>query len=256
MAPRDVHPDVFDADDPVASFAADLRAAAAATPGPAVNDELAHLFQVGQPSAVRPAAAAWRPQRQILRRVAIAAGALIVGTSGLGVAGALPGPVQRAVADVADVIGVQLPAPADDARPEPTPPATPSSTTPPSTVPTPENRPVDPSQPERPETPARPEQPSVFDPEADREAEKRRMAEERAEQGRAGEQSATTRSETADERTGDGEIPAGADDGRADGAEDDAVDEDANDSGAATAGRGGNQVPVPVGAPGGERPGS
>lgn len=152
MSPDDVHPDVFDSDDDLAAFAADLRAAAAATPQPVVRQELAQLFERGLPPVAAPTAARSR-RPQLVRRIAIAAGALVVGTGGLGVAGALPAPVQQTVADVAEIIGVQLPSPEErpsEHRPADVPapatppgldtvvPETPAGTvpaTPPSTVP-------------------------------------------------------------------------------------------------------------------------
>lgn len=193
MSSGDVHPDVFDSDDDLAVFAAELRAAAAATPEPVVRPELAQLFERGLPPvAARAAARSLRPR--LVRRVAIAAGALVVGTGGLGVAGALPAPVQQAVADVAAVIGLELPEPderSSDRRPAEAPPAP---------VPTPN---VPPTMPDAPPStvpatppstvPARPEPttPATDEDERGRSAEKREAAEERQQASdTAGERSA------------------------------------------------------------------
>jgi hypothetical protein len=134
----DVHQDVFDADDGLAAFAIDLRAAADDAALPAVGGELARLFTDGLPPAGDAAAAA-TARRPLRRRVAIVLGAgLTLTASGFGAAGALPGPVQRAVADVADVIGIDLPSSADaEDGPTPSPATTrpPRPVAPPSSVP-------------------------------------------------------------------------------------------------------------------------
>lgn len=155
MSARDVHQDVFDADDGLAAFATDVRAAADATPLPAVGDRLAQLFADGIPSAAAAAATATGRRRSLRRRVALVLGAGVALTgSGLGVAGALPAPVQRAVADIADVVGIELPSPDTGDAPPPapaTPPSTvpvvPPTTGPPSTLPPPAQAPDRPGRP-------------------------------------------------------------------------------------------------------------
>ena len=147
MSIDDVHPDVID--ELEAELGPDLRAARDATPLPMLGVALARVFDEGLPPATAPTPVSGR--RRAVRRAAV--GAIVAGffTGGLGVAGALPAPVQRAVSDVADVVGVQLPDPADDDAepgknadaPVVVPPTTVASTpptsavrpTPPSTVP-------------------------------------------------------------------------------------------------------------------------
>lgn len=106
-----VHPDVIDELD--AELGADLRAARDAAPLPVLGAALARVFEEGLPPVSAPAPAAGT-RRRAVRRGAVVAGVAGLFAGGLGVAGALPAPVQRAVSEVADVIGVQLPSPADD----------------------------------------------------------------------------------------------------------------------------------------------
>jgi hypothetical protein len=112
MGERDVHLSEMP-HDPLDAFLDDLRSAAADTPTPAVGDELAVLFRDGAAPVVSPAPAP-RPRRWSVR-AAVAGAVAGLTFGGLGIAGALPGPVQRGVADVARQVGVELP---DD---EPTP---------------------------------------------------------------------------------------------------------------------------------------
>jgi hypothetical protein len=123
VSPDGVHPD--DMPDELDSFLDDLRAAAAAAPAPAVGDALATLFRDGAAPVVAPA-----PRRRIAVRAVVAGAVAGLTFGGLGVAGALPRPVQRTVADVVDHVGVHLP----DARPATTTTSTTSSTVPPSTT--------------------------------------------------------------------------------------------------------------------------
>jgi hypothetical protein len=112
--------------DELDTFLADLRSSAADTPALLPGDALATLFREG----IAPVAAPLRRRWAVRAVVAGAVGGLAFG--GLGVAGALPRPVQQRVADVVDNVGVHLP----DARPATTttvtvPPAiTTTSTTP------------------------------------------------------------------------------------------------------------------------------
>jgi hypothetical protein len=96
------------ADDALDTFFDDVRAAAADTPAPVPGAALATLFEDGTMPAA-PAARRFAPRRLPTLRIAVAGvvGGLVFG--GLGVAGALPGPVQTRVADVVDVVGVHLP---------------------------------------------------------------------------------------------------------------------------------------------------
>lgn len=129
---RDVHPGEMFEDDPhLAAFARDLRSAADATPPPAVGASLAAVFE-GRAVAAAPA---WLPpttrRRRAGMRWVIGGAAFGLGLGSLGVAGALPGPVQRQVARWGDVVGVDLPAPAEDTPVTSVVP----TTAPPSTVP-------------------------------------------------------------------------------------------------------------------------
>lgn len=116
MADDGVHPDEMQ--DPLDAFLDDLRQAAAETPAPAVGDALATLFRDGTAPVVAPAPRR-RPSGRLRVAVAGAVSGAVLGT--LGVAGALPAPVQQRVAGVADVVGVHLP----DGQSDPTTPATP-----------------------------------------------------------------------------------------------------------------------------------
>jgi len=106
---------MFEDDPQLAAFAQDLRVAAAALPAPAVRDDLAAVL-----AGVSPAPSpVWLParrrsRRSITLRATIAGAAFGIGVGSLGVAGALPDPVQRQVSHAADVVGVHLPTPADD----------------------------------------------------------------------------------------------------------------------------------------------
>jgi hypothetical protein len=112
--------------DELDAFLDDLRAAAAAAPAPAVGDALATLFREGAAPVVAPA-----PRRRIAVRAVVAGAVAGLAFGGLGVAGALPGPVQRTVADVVDHVGVHLP---DDRPATTTTTSTTSTTVPPSTT--------------------------------------------------------------------------------------------------------------------------
>jgi hypothetical protein len=84
----------------------DLRAAASDAPAPVVGDALATLFREGAAPQAAPAPA---PARRLGLRVLVATAVGGFTLGGLGVAGALPGSVQDAVAEVAEVVGVDLP---------------------------------------------------------------------------------------------------------------------------------------------------
>ena len=132
MTGRDVHSHDMP-HDPLDSFLDDLRSAAADTPAPAVGDALATLFREGAAPVVSTAPR--RGPRWSLRG-AVAGAVAGVALSGLGIAGALPGPVQHGVATVVNHVGVQLPDPETTTTTAPPP----TSTVPairPSTVPRP-----------------------------------------------------------------------------------------------------------------------
>ncbi|MCU1377672.1 MAG: hypothetical protein JWN29_655 [Acidimicrobiales bacterium] len=116
--------------DELDTFLDDLRSSAADTPALLPGDALATLFREG----IAPVAAPLRRRWAVCAVVAGAVGGLAFG--GLGVAGALPRPVQQRVADVVDNVGVHLP----DARPATTttvtvPPATTTTSTTPARTP-------------------------------------------------------------------------------------------------------------------------
>jgi hypothetical protein len=93
--------------DAVDAFLDVLRAAGSAVDAPAPSDVLQVLFRDGTvPVAPAPLP---RLRRRPLAQVAIAGAVGAFAFGGLGVAGALPAPVQEKVADVADFVGVNLP---------------------------------------------------------------------------------------------------------------------------------------------------
>ena len=135
MTDGDVHPGAMPDDLDV--LLDELRAAAAASPPPEPGAALTTLFRDGTAPVLAPAA---RRRRRRAIGVGIAAAAAALGFGGLGVAGALPSPVQARVADIADQVGVNLPdgrpsattsttGPSPDA-PRPTGSTTPSGSTP------------------------------------------------------------------------------------------------------------------------------
>jgi hypothetical protein len=115
--------------DELDAFLDDLRTAATAVPDPAVGDALATLFRDGTVPVAPPALRVRRGRTGARAVVAGAVAGLAFG--GLGVAGALPRPVQQRVADVVDHVGVHLP----DARPATTTTTSTTSTTTSTTVP-------------------------------------------------------------------------------------------------------------------------
>ena len=130
MAGHDVHRDGMKDDPTIAAFARDLQDAAAATPAPAVGASLAAVLDGSVPTDVYPEVVLpgqlRRGRRSLRLRWAAASAAFGIGAGSLGVAGALPGPVQRQVSRMAEVVGVDLP----DGRPTTTtitPPAPPVS---------------------------------------------------------------------------------------------------------------------------------
>lgn len=154
MSTRDVDHDGMA--DELDAFLTALRAEHVRTVAPPAGDALATLFRDGAAQVATPA-----PVRRRWARVAVVgAVAGVFGIGGLGVAGALPGPVQDTVADIADVIGVELPrdepdrpATTTDARTTdrlvPVPPVTADGPATPATPGTPVPvRPADPGRPE------------------------------------------------------------------------------------------------------------
>jgi hypothetical protein len=112
MSDEGVHPvEMFDDDPTLAAFALDLRRAAEAAGPPVVNGALASVL-AGHTAA--PAANGFpvsrRPRRS--RRLRAVVGGVVFGVTvgGLGVAGALPGPVQRQVSRAGRAVGIELPA--------------------------------------------------------------------------------------------------------------------------------------------------
>jgi hypothetical protein len=105
---------MFEDDPQLTAFARDLRSAADATPPPAVGASLAAVLE-GRAAATAPD---WLPRSAPRRRAGmrwVIGGAVFgLGIGSLGVAGALPDPVQRQVAHLGDVVGVDLPEPAAD----------------------------------------------------------------------------------------------------------------------------------------------
>jgi hypothetical protein len=92
--------------DALDAFLDELRAAGSAVDAPAPSDALQVLFRdgtVASPPAPLP------QRRRPLLRVAVAGAAGAFAFSGLGVAGALPAPVQSRVADVVEHVGVNIP---------------------------------------------------------------------------------------------------------------------------------------------------
>lgn len=118
---------MFDEDPMLAAFARDLQDAAAAMPPPAIGAPLAAILEGRAPATAYPEVVAIPRDRLVRRparlRWAVAAAAFTLGAGSLGVAGALPGPVQRQVSRMADVIGVDVPDGRDDAPVTPITPA-------------------------------------------------------------------------------------------------------------------------------------
>lgn len=106
---------MFEDDPQLATFAQDLRAAADALPALAVRDDLAAVLAGETPAPVPPwLPARRRSRRSIALRATIAGAAFGLGVGSLGVAGALPDPVQRQLSHAGEVVGVHLPTPADE----------------------------------------------------------------------------------------------------------------------------------------------
>lgn len=93
--------------DALDAFLDELRAAGSSVDAPAPTEALQALFRDGTvPSAPAPLP---RLRRIPIVRVAVAGAVGAVAFGGLGVAGALPGPVQEKVAHVVAHVGVNLP---------------------------------------------------------------------------------------------------------------------------------------------------
>jgi hypothetical protein len=135
----DAAPDPADALDPeVARHLAQVRAACLSEPLE-VRPELAQLL-AGSAPPVPVARRSARVKTMLAAKLAAAAAAALAATGGLAVASALPAPVQSAVSDVADHLGVSLPS-AD----HPTPQVADDAGTPSTTDPTDTTGPTDPT---------------------------------------------------------------------------------------------------------------
>jgi hypothetical protein len=127
----------------VATFLDDVRLEAAAMPAPAARPALAAIFE-GRRTLPTPATPPAPRARTIarLRPVAALAAAATVSFGGLATAGALPGPVQRASAQLGTHLGIRLPGtPHPVPVPDPAPPSQPvtpaaTPTVPPGSPPT------------------------------------------------------------------------------------------------------------------------
>lgn len=114
MTTGGVHRNEMFEDDPLlTAFAQDLRAAADAVPVPEARADLAAVLE----GLIAPTIPAWVPapprrRRSLTLRWTIAGAAFGLGVGSLGVAGALPAPVQRQLSHFGDVVGVDLPDPA------------------------------------------------------------------------------------------------------------------------------------------------
>src|SRR5437588_561008 len=104
MAALDVHHHDMDALD---AFLDELRAAGWSVDAPAPSEALQVLFRDGT-VPVTPAPVP-RTRRRPLPRIAVASAVGAFAFGGLGVAGALPAPVQAGVSHIADFVGVNLP---------------------------------------------------------------------------------------------------------------------------------------------------
>lgn len=113
MGRRDVHRDDMRDDPTIAAFVLELQDAATATPAPVVGASLAAVLEGRAPVPAHPDVALppvpRRSRRSLRLRWAVAGAAFGLSASSLGMAGALPGPVQRQVSRIADVVGIDLP---------------------------------------------------------------------------------------------------------------------------------------------------
>jgi hypothetical protein len=111
MSEHGVHRSEMFSDDPqLAAFARDLQEAASSQPPLEVSATLAAVLDGRAVAPVPSALPHLRRQRRPLGlRLVIGSAVFGLGVGGLGVAGALPGPVQRQVARVGGVVGVELP---------------------------------------------------------------------------------------------------------------------------------------------------
>lgn len=122
MTPDGVHP--FEMSDELDTFLEELRSAAATVPAPAPGPALAALFRDGAASVTTPS-----PARRWGIRIAVAGAVAGLGFGGLGVAGALPAPIQDRVADLAEEVGIDLPHGDDEPAERAPAPTVPKSTT-------------------------------------------------------------------------------------------------------------------------------
>ena len=122
MTPDGVHP--FEMPDELDTFLEELRSAAATVPTPAPGAALATLFRDGAAPVATPS-----PARRWGLRIAVAGAVAGFGFGGLGVAGALPAPIQDRVADLAEQVGIDLPDGDDEPAKQAPVPTVPKSTT-------------------------------------------------------------------------------------------------------------------------------
>jgi hypothetical protein len=99
----------------------ELRNAGATVTPPAPGEGLAALFRDGVTPSPSPVPVRTPTLRRPVLRVAVAAAVAGFGLGGLGVAGALPDPVQRHLAGVVEHVGVHLPTPTPSPLPAPIP---------------------------------------------------------------------------------------------------------------------------------------
>jgi molecular chaperone DnaK len=108
MRPFDVHSDEMEDLRAVAPFLDEVRARYTEGPAPQIGTELLTLFVFGAAPVARTAAPPARRLPVVPRVAAGAVGALAL-VGGMGAAGALPGAIQRPVANVAKHVGLNLP---------------------------------------------------------------------------------------------------------------------------------------------------
>lgn len=120
----------------LASLLTDLRRAHRGEPAPPMGPELTELVATGaarddravDPQTTGSSTSGWAGRAKLLIGGAVAGLGLV---GGLGAAGALPAPVQRAVASTADVVGLDFPRPPRPTPPPPDPARSPDAPAPP-----------------------------------------------------------------------------------------------------------------------------